>query len=173
MKDELKSTRKPQTEVATSIAAAARELVGVPFSHQGRDIDVGLDCAGVLVATFAKLGVGLKEGPVNYRRQPAEAYVRQCLKLNFEPIMEYEAGIDFSPVAPALGRILHIRFNRDSEARHLAIVVERSPEPSVVHATKANRRVLEEPLRGILAHSQVVGVWAFDAAAHRSLLTAH
>lgn len=40
----------------TRLAAAARELVGVPFRLNGREPATGLDCLGVLAASLAALG---------------------------------------------------------------------------------------------------------------------
>lgn len=139
-----------------AIAAAARSLVGIPFSHQGRDPNDGLDCAGVLVATFAELGVELKEERPTYRKLPDEDYVRSCLARNFAERLE-------SPRLMSSGNILHLKFNRDRAARHLAIVTFLAPghefDCLVVHSTRLNGRVTEEPLRGILTQATIVGVW--------------
>lgn len=138
------------------IAAAALQLVDVPFKHHGRDEVLGLDCAGVLVATFRRCGIELREKlPINYRRQPPESHVRECLSLNFEEIKTAPAEITIAP-----GAIIHLRFNRDNEARHLGIVtLNRDGENfDVVHALRLNARVILEPLAGVLAHATIVGI---------------
>lgn len=138
------------------IAAAALELVDVPYKHHGRDEELGLDCAGVLVATFRRLGIELREKlPINYRRLPPESHVRECLSLNFEEIKTPPTEITLAP-----GRIIHLRFNRDSEARHLGILTLHPDGDNfdVVHALRVNARVILEPLAGVLAHATIAGI---------------
>lgn len=141
------------------IAAAALQLVDIPYQHHGRDEVLGLDCAGVLVAAFRRCGIELREKlPINYRRLPPESHIRECLSMNFEEIKTAPAGITLEP-----GAIVHFRFNRDSEARHLGIAtLNRDGENfDVVHALRVNQRVILEPLAGVLAHATIAGIHAW------------
>lgn len=144
------------TIIRAAITAAALSLVNVPFRHHGRDESLGLDCAGVLVATFRKLGITLQELPVNYRRLPAESHVLTCLEMNFRQIPWVNDAAVISE-----GNIAHIKFKRDSEARHLGIYVESQREPMLVHALRSNGRVVLEPLRGVLTQATMFGVWEY------------
>ncbi len=131
------------------IAAAALALVDKPYHHQGRDPEQGLDCAGVLTATFSLLGVQLLERKPDYPPLPPEAYLRECLARNFQPVDRTQ---------PEVGDILHLKFNRDRQARHLAIVVPGPFELQVVHALKRQRKVCLELLRGVLTNARIVGI---------------
>jgi len=53
-----------------ALAAAAMQLVGVPFRLHGRDPRLGLDCVGVLVAAFAAIG-RVPRLPLHYRLRRA------------------------------------------------------------------------------------------------------
>lgn len=130
------------------IVAAALSLEGVPFKRQGRDETIGIDCAGVLVAAFRKLGVELQEERIDYRSQPAEVHVKRCLDMNF----------DLSPHSDTVfpGDILHLKFNRDTEARHLGIFVETS-HPMLVHAVKTSRAVILDLFP--LANASIAGIY--------------
>jgi len=41
----------------SSVLAAARECIGTPFKHQARVPGVGIDCVGLLVHCFLKMGL--------------------------------------------------------------------------------------------------------------------
>lgn len=133
------------------IVHSALALVGRPFRHHGRDPKFGLDCAGLLVATFAPLGVTLAEGPRDYRAKPPEAYVTQCLAQNFRLIE--------SP--PAAGDIVHLRYKRDTEARHVGIIAD-AGELLIIHAVR-HQPVTLEPLYAVLAKTELKATyqWPF------------
>lgn len=146
------------------IAAAALTLVDRPYGHQGRDYE--LDCAGVLVATFRKLGVELQEETVNYRRLPPEVHIVRCLLMNFEPTMTLDdllAGEEISADDVEEGDIVHIKFKRDTQARHLGIIVAGASELMIVHALRTHRRVLLDLLRGALTNARIVGIYSWPA----------
>ena len=37
------------------------DLIGVPFKNQGRDKNIGLDCYGLVMEVYKKLGIQLPE----------------------------------------------------------------------------------------------------------------
>jgi cell wall-associated NlpC family hydrolase len=141
-----------------AIAAAALSLVDIPFKHHGRDESLGLDCAGVLVAAFAKLGVSLREERIDYRRLPAEEHVVRCLEMNFQKL---SAPTPISPVAVQEADIVHLRFKRDTAARHLGIVVEGSSGLMLVHGVQRSERVLLEPFGAVLQNATIAGVYSY------------
>lgn len=54
-----------------ALVAAAEECLGTPFLHQGRKPRVGLDCAGLLLAVAASVGIQQVDYPRrNYSRFP-------------------------------------------------------------------------------------------------------
>jgi hypothetical protein len=131
------------------ICGAALALVGVRYSHHGRTVDQGLDCAGVLVAAFALNGVALREATLDYSRLPPEEHIQLCLDLNFEKLAR---------TIPAAGDVAHVRFKRDTQARHLGIIVP-DYEISIVHALRRERQVVIHPLRGLLNQAEIVGLY--------------
>ena len=57
------------TFTRSQIVAAARTLLGVPWIHQGRRPDIGIDCIGLLACTGKVLGVDF-EDRVDYSFRP-------------------------------------------------------------------------------------------------------
>ena len=147
------------TLTRAQIAQAALRLEDVPFSHHGRNLEVGLDCAGVLVATFLPFGVRLWEESLDYPRMPKQDYILRCLGTNF--IAKHKGQFAKSVHLASYvenGDVLHIKFKRDSQARHLAIAVK-DREMMIVHALKQARQVLVEPLSGLLTDAEIFGIY--------------
>lgn len=51
------------------IVAAARECVGTAWEHQGRSVQKGIDCVGLIICIGRSLGLRLKDNK-NYSRRP-------------------------------------------------------------------------------------------------------
>ena len=120
-------------------AERARALAGCRFRPQGRDPRAGLDCVGVIVATF-----GLPAGEVrrNYRiRGPHKREIESGLKGDFRKV----ARSDARP-----GDVLVIAIADDQ--LHLAVRTERG----FVHADARLRKVVETPG---MPPWPIVGVW--------------
>lgn len=64
--------------MVNNILIAARECIGTPFKHQGRNVGVGLDCAGVLVHVANRLGIPHTD-VIGYGRVPAKLQLKQVL----------------------------------------------------------------------------------------------
>lgn len=92
------------------IVAEARRWLGTPFHHQGRLIDVGADCAGLIIGVAR--GLGLSGYDIDgYARQPDGGTLRE------------ECDREMTRVAPGgvkPGDVLLMRLGRDPQ--HLAIV---------------------------------------------------
>lgn len=102
-----------------ALARAAMALVGVPFRLHGRDPATGLDCVGVVAATFAATGqgAGFPTGYALRRRDVAgaEAVARQlgCRRVGDAPrpgdVVMYRVGacqFHFA-IAVAEGQLVH------------------------------------------------------------------
>jgi len=97
---------------ADDILLAARSCLETPFRHQGRQIGVGLDCAGLLIVVAQQLGLD----PVDvdgYGRSPAGGLLESALDRQtcLQPVT------DISTRQP--GDLLLLRFSADPQ--HLAI----------------------------------------------------
>lgn len=115
---------------ADNVIAAARECLDTPFAHQGRIVGVALDCAGVAVHVFSRVGCAADE-PAAYSRTPNNA------------MLEYWA--DRQPFltraqAPQAGDILLMRFT--GEPQHVAVFTGEN----IIHAYQSIGRVVEHRL---------------------------
>lgn len=80
---------------ADDVIAAARECLGTPFRHQARVIGLGMDCAGVLVHCFQRLGLPFSD-EMGYPRNPYDGQLDKILaaqpSLRAVPKSEMRAG---------------------------------------------------------------------------------
>lgn len=110
------------------IVARARSLVGVRFRPQGRRVDVGLDCVGVILHVF---DVPASVARSDYRlRGDYKAEIRASLARSFE-----EVPIEAHGPGDAL------LFELAPDQLHLAVCCG----ASIVHADAAIGRVVETP----------------------------
>lgn len=111
-----------------SYAERARDLVGTRFRAQGRDAAAGLDCAGLIIATFAL----------------PRAQYRQDYRLRGEHRVELASAMqrDFRRVARSQARegdVLMLSVARDQ--LHLAV----KTAAGFVHADAGIGKVVETP----------------------------
>jgi len=123
----------------------ARQWLGTPFRHQGRQPGRGLDCVGLVVC--AARHCGLREYDLtNYARLPRGDALRGHVQA---------AGLEEVDLRQALpGDVLLMRFIR--EAQHLALVTDRG----ILHAHQQVGRVVEHRLDDGWRR-RVVGVYRF------------
>lgn len=113
------------------LADAARTFDGVRFKHRGRDSN-GIDCAGLVVASYALLGVPLPDFRL-YGREPFNDQLTQRIISALGPPV-----VVGSPPLAALrdGDVIEIRYV--TQPHHVAIVGERfydgSPRLTMIHA---------------------------------------
>ena len=158
-------THYPSLITRKAIIAAANKFVDVPFRHQGRDAEFGLDCRGLLFAISSALG----HTP---RHQHRDNY-----QVNPDP-KEFRAGLENeleeTPVADALpGDVLLLRELRQQpgEETHVGVLVPGDYELMLIHATWFNERVVKEPLRP--GHRRLASAaFRFPGLANCCLLTA-
>lgn len=115
------------------IAESARKYVGVPFLHQGRNRQSGLDCIGLLVVTFEDLGMRLCDR-ADYKRFPDGKTLTEGVSRHFEEINPSEASVD--------DLLLFFISKRYRRPQHLAI----RTELGIVHSHLQVGRVVEHRL---------------------------
>lgn len=116
---------------ASLIITTARELVGVPYRHQGRSAR-GIDCVGLLLLIAERTGLlALGEQPQNYGRLPTQALIER-LRTRCDPLHEPEAGA-----------IIAIRWPGDRTPSHVAICTG----GTIIHAYMSAGRVVEHGYR--------------------------
>lgn len=135
------------TLTSKDVVATARQLVGVPFQHQGRGA-VGLDCVGLLIAVGKRLGIAEHWREQPYRNFPSESMVRSVLDQHLDPW----AG------DPAPGCVALIRWRLT--ANHLGIVTDSDEPFALVHAYHQYGRVVEHRADGIW-RARIVGLYQF------------
>ena len=113
----------------------ARELLGVPWVHQGRDPVSGIDCVGLLILAFQ-----IHE-PYVYGRHPHGGMIGKKLREHFgEPV----SG------APSVGDVLELGFGTNGVGRHVAIVADYAYGGlSLIHTDSVIGRVVELPLNDL------------------------
>ncbi|MDQ1610341.1 MAG: hypothetical protein QOG00_272 [Pyrinomonadaceae bacterium] len=122
------------------IIEQARAYTGVRFRHQSEDPGAGLDCRGHLVAVCRALGVTLTQNSRVYKHKPDGA--------DFLRRMRAEAAlVEIDVSARADGDLVMLAFPGDEFPVHVGFVGRGLYEEMIVHATKARRAVVEEPLR--------------------------
>lgn len=114
--------------VSTSkIIEAARELLGVPFVHQGRTLN-GIDCIGVLVYCASKIGINLVDKPTYCYPENSHQLIDELkFQLDEVPVSSKQSG-DF--VVIAIGGV----------PRHLALLTPRG----MIHTNDNVGKVVEQ-----------------------------
>src|SRR5690606_33015108 len=98
-------------EESAALVAACRSLVGhVRFRHQGRNPEIGLDCAGMLVWALRKISRPVEDLRA-YGREPHKDGLRQCLIRNL--------GRPLPKSGMQAGDIALMRF--DCDPRHVGL----------------------------------------------------
>ncbi len=112
-----------------SVCEKAKSLVGVPYHHQGRNQEHGLDCIGLVLAALSVTGIQFSI-PQNYTRNPRP-------KLIFENIERYCDKVE-SGIEPA--DILVMRLYK--QPQHLGVYVGSN---EIVHSyLEAGKVVIHE-----------------------------
>lgn len=123
------------------IVSEARALLGVPWLHQGRAKEFGIDCLGMLISIARSLGHEPQNDFTNYRRRsPGTA-----LKAGLEREMDVIALDELKD-----GDVVLIWFPRDEEPRHVGVIATGLYERMIIHCFEPKQgggRVAEEPFR--------------------------
>lgn len=113
------------------ICKQARSYTCTPYKHQGRTPGAGLDCIGLIVASYNAAGVAF-DLPTDYSRVPRPALLLKNLAryCDIVPVQEIAAG-----------DILLLKLRKYPQ--HLALYVG---EGRIVHSYQAARKVIEQDL---------------------------
>jgi cell wall-associated NlpC family hydrolase len=131
---------------AARIISLARETLGTPFRHQGRQAGRGLDCIGVAayICDAAEIPYIDKSG---YSREPSHGLLESGLEN--QPGLVSVALADMAP-----GDLLLMRFAGDPQ--HIAI----HAGETIIHAFEKSGKVVEHGLTDYW-RSRIVRVYRF------------
>jgi cell wall-associated NlpC family hydrolase len=116
----------------SEIVAAARDWIGTPYRHQGRD-RTGIDCIGFTWAVAKDLGYH-SEIPSNYSQSPSgNQLIKGC---ETWLVRQERVQLIAGDIAIMWG------FTR-GEAQHFAIVGESSARLTLIHAWSRHQKVVE------------------------------
>jgi len=123
-----------QAPTRLEIQGRARKYLKTPWRHQGRNPDVGIDCAG-LVALVAKELELSEYDSTNYHRNP----------LNDNFVKHFSNNMNKKRIADRkIGDV--ILFRDKMFSCHSAFVTFKNGQEHIVHAYALRKRVVEEPL---------------------------
>lgn len=105
------------------IIESAEKFLGLPFVHQGRSAETGIDCVGLLVLIGREIGYPEIHDVEGYRRIPRPDVIREVLAKNCVEIPIDQAGIGDFYFMRYGGRI----------PRHAAVIYS---ETELIHASK-------------------------------------
>ena len=110
---------------------AARQVLGVPFRHQGRN-RLGMDCAGVLVHIFREMGVPFND-ELGYPRHPYDGQLERIL--DAQPSLE---RID--PRSVEAGDVVAMRMAKAPQhiAIHAGLI---DGHPYIIHGSEQHGKV--------------------------------
>lgn len=103
------------------IVEQAREWLGVPYLHQGRN-RFGADCVGFPLGVYAELGVNLPDWRAYGTEADPDELLRRLTSALGEPVAL--APVRYGDLA--VGDIIVFHFPRSAAPRHLAIVSDRA-----------------------------------------------
>lgn len=113
---------------------AARDCLGTPFHHQGRQPGVGLDCGGLLVVALRAVGVD----PIDMA-----GYARRPHGGTLERLLDSQSFLVRVAIQErAVADVLLMRFG--AEPQHLALLTGET----IIHAWEAVGKVVEHRLDG-------------------------
>jgi cell wall-associated NlpC family hydrolase len=134
------------------IVAKAREAVGTPFHHRGRQMGMGLDCAGLLIVVGRELGIFPLDFDVpEYTGNPDGTMLGLCDR--------YMTRITRAQMRAGDA----VALITDNEPQHLGIVCDyRYGGLAIIHASndRAHKRVIEMRLM-FSARFRFAGAWSF------------
>lgn len=140
------------------VVKAARGYVGTPFRHQGRILDVAIDCVGLVLCIGEDLHLSDREGVPfkradypDYAAQPTDRFVLQELRRRAiaKPI-----GAQLEPGDILAMRIPHLPC-------HAAVVVDRADRLYMIHAYDSGPRQCVEHIISTAWRNRAVGVFCF------------
>lgn len=137
----------------TRLDLVARQYIGTPFLHQGRDPSIGVDCVGLAARIVADCGLYwlAKHDLTGYARNPNGGKLERRMQAAFGPPVK--------ELAP--GRLVTVDFY--GQSRHVGIVGEYNGRLTLIHAYGRPPRVIEH---GIDAkwRRRITGIYQVEAS---------
>lgn len=132
------------------IILTARQYVGAPFCHQGRNPQSGLDCVGLIVCVAHRLGLSDFDR-ADYKKIPGRRAISRYADFG---------GYKIRPLADMRpGDIVLLRFGRFLE--HGAILTDRGAGRfGLIHACEKYGRVVEHGLSDDW-RAKIIAVYSF------------
>lgn len=127
-----------------AVITAARALIGKPFVHQSRDVLRGVDCSGLLMATFGQCGWNPRAPELTLRSDYAvdvdDDVMLRTAQAEADPV-------EFAAIQPA--DVILFKWQGYQWPQHVALVTEwRRSRPYIIHSTRGG--VIEHALGGEL-----------------------
>ena len=138
-----------------NIIEYTKSQIGVKFQHQGRLLNVALDCAGLVVEVYKKAGLNVSDRK-GYDHSPSSEQFLETIQENCVKISEDKIQI---------GDICIFSFG--SEPQHVAIISSIDKENNIIkitHSLMSARRIVEHTLdkdwrnklRGFYVHKELL-----------------
>lgn len=150
------------SEAARRYLTWGTERKPVPFLHQGRNPNVGIDCVGL--AVLAAQDCGFVAHDLNaYSRDPDNGLLEAMLEKNCGPRLAISYGTPALLAALRPDDIVSIDYK--GETRHVAVVAENAHgRLSLIHTSSAHGRVAESPINSRWL-KMITGVYRLGGAA--------
>jgi NlpC/P60 family putative phage cell wall peptidase len=135
---------EPRSLIPNPLIAAARECLGTPFHHQGRQPGIGLDCIGLIVVALQATGKQVHDRS-DYGKRPDGKSLETALAAHGAvPVQDIAAG-----------DILLFRY--DGQPQHVALA---TGADSMIHSFAPAGEVVET-LIGAYWRRRLVGIYRF------------
>lgn len=136
------------------LVASARALLGVPFVHQGRDPEIGIDCIGLLVCAAHSCGLKPEYDYTNYQPQPNADTLRRELGRELSPIRIEDV---------ADGDVLMLKFRHQPQHVGLA-ATNPAGVRTIIHTLRTESKAVNQVIEEVLHQrwsGKVVGAFTF------------
>jgi len=132
----------------THIVDLARNHVGVPWRHMGRD-HTGVDCVGLLISVWCDLGLSPQPKIPPYRAQPDGTMLRYFQKY-MQPV------VNLRSLKPGTAVV----YSFQGSPYHAGIVLD-PDRGSIVHALASKKRVVVDMLHHGKKTRKLLCAWDF------------
>lgn len=118
-----------QAELRLRVVAEARTWRGTPYHHHGRIRGVGVDCAQILAAVYAEVGI---VQPLDLGNYSTQWHLHRGEETYLQWLQDVGAREVQTPAHPQPGDVGVWRFGRTYS--HGGIVIDGGADPLILHA---------------------------------------